>query len=60
MSYINRHKFGSVLMIVFVGVFIAALVASTAIPARKIITFKKVVEPRLTSIRKTSTYLIIT
>jgi hypothetical protein len=29
----NRHKFGSVLMIVFVGVFIVALVASTVVPA---------------------------
>jgi hypothetical protein len=33
MIYMNRHKFGSVVMIVFVGVFIVALVASTVVPA---------------------------
>jgi hypothetical protein len=33
MIHINRHKFGSVLRFVFVGVFIAALVASSTVPA---------------------------
>lgn len=33
MFHVNRHKFGSVFMFVFVGVFIIALVASTAVPA---------------------------
>ena len=30
---VNRHKLGSVVMVVFVGVFIVALVASTVVPA---------------------------
>jgi hypothetical protein len=33
MFHINKHKFGSVFMFVFVGVFIIALVASTSGPA---------------------------
>jgi hypothetical protein len=33
MFHINKHKFGSVFMFVFVGMFILALVASTAVPA---------------------------
>jgi hypothetical protein len=33
MIHINRHKFGSVLRFAFVGVFIAALLASSAVPA---------------------------
>src|SRR5574339_933446 len=33
MFNINKHKFGSVFMFVFIAVFIVALVASTAVPA---------------------------
>src|SRR5215212_8149137 len=33
MIQINRHKFGSVVLFLFVGVFIVALVASTVVPA---------------------------
>lgn len=33
MSFINRHKLGSVFMTVFVGIFIVALLASTVVPA---------------------------
>jgi hypothetical protein len=33
MFHLNRHKFGSMFVFVFVGVFIIALIASTAVPA---------------------------
>jgi hypothetical protein len=33
MFHVNRHKFGSFFMLVFVSVFIVALVASTVVPA---------------------------
>jgi len=33
MMNINRHKLGSILMLVFVGIFIVALLASTVVPA---------------------------
>src|SRR6185436_20772490 len=33
MFHVNRHKFGSMFVFVFVGVFIIALIASTAVPA---------------------------
>jgi hypothetical protein len=33
MIHVNRHKFGSFFMLVFVSVFIVALVASTVVPA---------------------------